>query len=320
MQRASTWLGILVFSFAVSDAQSQKLSSFDFLRLEPSAQASALGGTLLGGSLPQSSAALFNPAMLNTNADKNLSVSWLNHLSDLQFGTITYARNFDSIGMAAAGVRFFHWGRMDQADVNGERTGTLSASNVALSAGISRLWKSRFRYGANLHLAYTSITGYNAVAVAMDIGMIYHDPKKGLTTSVGASNVGITLSSLGQTRDVVPLDLRVIVSKRLKYIPVLLGLSLYNLQHLHEIGSVNDAARHTIFSFEFQAIPVFHIRMGYNHRKRALKSDRRIDLAGTSIGFGLHIRRFRLDYSFNSWSFAGLHQFTVTTRLKRKDQ
>ncbi len=33
------------------------------------------------------------------------------------------------------------------------------------------------------------------------------------------------------------------------------------------------------------------------------------------LGFGLKITRFRLDFAFTSWSFAGLHQFTVQTRL-----
>ena len=73
-------------------------------------------------------------------------------------------------------------------------------------------------------------------------------------------------------------------------------------------------------ALKFQVVPVFHLRMGYHHRNRALKSDRRLDLAGTSVGFGLRIRRFHLDYSFSSWSFSALHQFTLTTQFRKKGQ
>ncbi len=319
-RRTPFWLGIIICFFSISNVKGQKLSGFDFLRLEPSAEAAALGGTLLNASSSQSSSILYNPALMNREAGNSLSVSWLNHLSDLQSGTVTYARDVGKLGMAGVGVRFFHWGKIDQADTNGERIGTLAASNVALSVGLSRPWNSRFRYGASLHLAYTSIAQFNALAITMDAGLVYHVPDQGFTASIGATNIGRSLSSLGQSRDAMPLDLRMTVSKRLRYIPVLIGFTAYNLQYIHEVTTANEGFQHAILSLEFQAIPAFDLRLGYNHRKRGLKSDRRLDMAGITVGFGVQIRRFELDYSFSSWSFAGLHQFTITTKLNRRDQ
>lgn len=310
-------LSALLMSLGV--AQGQPLSSFDFLRLSPSAQGTALGGAFLNPVSVQSSAMFYNPALLSREVDGSLSVSWLNHLSDLQSGSIAYAQDLGTLGVAAAGLRFFHWGSIVRADRYGEELGRFGSSNIALSTGLSRVWHPRLRYGASLHAAYTSMAQFNALLVAMDAGIVYYDERQKFTAGLSAMNLGLTLSSLGQTRDRVPVDLRVSVSKRLQYIPVLVGLSLGNLQHIHQISSVNDGFRHTIFSLEFQAIQVFHVRLGYSHRKRNLKSERRLDLAGTSVGFGLHIRRFHLDYSFHSWSFAGLHQLTVTTVLPKGD-
>lgn len=315
-----TCLGTLVLFLAPLNVQGQPLSGFDFLRLEPSAHAAALGGVLPYAASPQSSTMLYNPALLSRAADGSLSVSWLNHLSDLQSGTVTYAYDLGDIGIAGAGIRFFHWGDIDEADANGERIGSLSSSNVALSAGLSHPWGSRFRYGANLHFAYTSINQFNAFAVAMDAGLAYYIADQGFTASAGAINIGRSLTSLGQTRDAMPTDLRMSVSKRLRYLPVLVGLTVFNLQHIHEITSVGEGFRHAIFSLEFLAIPVFHVRLGYTHRKRNIKSDRRLDMAGINVGFGLQIRRFQLDYSFSSWSFAELHQFTITTNFSSRDQ
>ena len=260
----------------------------------------------------------YNPALLNKEVDGSLSVSWLNHLSDLQSGSVAYAQDLEALGVAGAGLRFFHWGDIARADRYGERQGRFSSSNIALSAGLSRAWSPRFRYGASLHAAYTSIAQFNAFLVALDAGIIYYDHRQRFTAGLSAANLGLMLSSLGQVRDHVPVDLRASVSKRLKYIPVLVGLSLENLQYIHQVRSVSEGFRHAIFSLEFQAIQVFHMRFGYSHRKRNLKSDRRLDLAGTSVGFGLHIRRFHLDYSFHSWSFAGLHQLTVTTVFPKR--
>ncbi len=317
---SSLCLGVLLIFFGVVNAQAQTLSSFDFLRLEPSAQASALGGALLGGGASQHSWAFYNPALLSKEAHESLSVSWLNHLSDLQAGTVTYAQNLGILGTAAAGVRYFHWGTAARTDEDGEQNGTFSSSNVALSTGFSRPWQSRFRYGANLHVAYSSIAEYSAVAVALDAGVVYHVPEEEFTAMMSATNIGLTLSSLGQLRDHIPTDLRISISKRLRYIPVLVGLTLHDLLHLNQITTSRNGFRHAIFSLEFQAIPVFHIRIGYNHRKRNLKSERRLDLAGTSVGFGLRIRRFHLDYAFSSWSFSGLHQFTLTTKFRTRNQ
>ncbi|MCY4170734.1 MAG: type IX secretion system protein PorQ [Bacteroidetes bacterium] len=310
------WLPVLlIVSFSSVNASGQSLSSFDFLRLEPSAKAAALGGTIMMGASPHSTTIYYNPALPQDNTDGSLSVSWLNHFSDLQSGTVTYSKSLTRIGTATGGIRFFSWGRIDRANDLGEIDGSFSSSNFALSIGLSRLLQPRLRYGANIHIAYTTIAEFNALAIAFDAGAVYYNVEQGFTASVGVSNLGLALTHIGQTRDTLPLDVRIATSKRLKHIPILIGLTLVNLQDTPEISSLDQGFEHAILSLEFQAIPVFHVRMGYNHRKRELKSDRRLDLAGISIGFGLRLRRFHLDYSYSSWSFGGLHQFTVSTKL-----
>ena len=319
--RIAVWLGALVIVWSAGqDVHAQRLSSFDFLRIESSAKAAAFGGTILSASSAPSHAMFYNPALPGSSTDRHLSISWLNHLSNLQAGTVTYGQNLETLGLLSSGVRFFSWGQIDRADEFGETSGTFSSSSFALSSGLSRTWNQRIRYGANVHLIYTSIAEYNAFAVALDVGGVYHVEDQGLTLALGATNMGLAFSSLGQTTDRVPFDVRFTASKRLRYIPFLIGVTLHDLGHVHDVTSVEEGFGHTIVSLEFQAIPVFHVRMGYSHRKRGLKSDRRLDFAGTSMGFGLRLRRFHFDYSFSSWSFAGLHQFTISTQFRKRDQ
>lgn len=308
-------LSVLVLGVIANVTQAQSPTAFDFLRLEPSARAAALGGTAVVLTEADVSAFFYNPALLNTDMHRQATVSYLNHLSDLQAGFAGYGRDFGNWGTAAAGLRFVHWGTIPRTDELGQRSVEFSANDLALTLGLARSYGKRLRYGLNLHMVYTAIADYSASALAADVGLVWHDPEALVTVAGAVNNLGLLVGSLGTTQDELPLDVRASVSKRLRYIPVLAALTLHSLQDAFELASASDAFRHAIFSLEFQAIPVFHIRLGYSHNRRNLKSDSRLDLAGFGTGFGLKVRGIGLDYAFNSWSFAGLHQFTLKSRL-----
>jgi len=302
-------------------AQPGDLSGFGFLRLEPSARASALGGSFSAVYGDDVNAFFYNPALLNETTDGALSLSYLNHLSDLNAGFVAYGRHEERLGTTfAGGLRFLSWGTIQGADEQGNRTGTFSASDVALTLGAARQRGERLHYGANVHVVYSSVEDFNASALAMDLGVLYHIPGQNLAASASVNNLGVTLSSLGETHDDLPLDVRVGLTKRLRYVPLLVSVTGYNLHDIgdepDDQGTLSNVFSHLALGGEFQFSEVFNVRFGYNHRRhQALKQDSRLDLAGVGLGFGIKITRFRLDYAFNSWSFGGLHQFTVRTVL-----
>ncbi|MFQ5570563.1 MAG: type IX secretion system protein PorQ [Rhodothermales bacterium] len=313
--------GWVVFALALPvQAQPGDLTGFGFLRLEPSARAAALGGSFSAVFGDDVNALFYNPALLNEATHGALSLSYLNHLSDINAGFVAYSRHYEGLGTFAAGLRFLSWGKLQGADEQGNRTGTFSASDVALTLGGARARGERLRYGVNVHLIYSSVESFKASALATDVGVLYQIPSRTLTFSASINNLGVTLSSLGSTRDDLPVDVRVGFTKRLRHIPLLISLTGYNL---HDIGdeseggtALSNVMQHLIFGGEFQFSSSFNLRFGYNHRRHlALKTGSRLDLAGVGLGFGIKIRRFRLDYAYNSWSFAGLHQFTVRTTI-----
>jgi hypothetical protein len=301
-------------------AQPADLSGFGFLRLEPSARAAALGGSFAAVYGDDVNAFFYNPALLNETTHRTLSLSYLNHLSDINAGFLAYSRHYEGLGTLAAGLRFLSWGDLQGADEQGNRTETFGASDVALTLGGARAQNEQLRYGVNVHLIYSSVESFNASALAADVGVLYHIAGQRMTLSASVNNLGVTLRSLGATRDDLPLDLRVGLTKRLRYIPLLVSLTGYNL---HAIGdepedgtTLSNVFQHVIFGGEFQFSQAFNLRFGYNHRRHeGLKTGSRLDLAGVGLGFGLKITRFRLDYAFNAWSFGGLHQFTVRTAI-----
>lgn len=317
------FLFLLVLALLVPSlwAQPGELTGFSFLRLEPSARAAALGGSYAAVYGDDINAMFYNPALLNPSMDGMLSASYLNHLSDLNAGFLAYGRHLEGLGSFGAGLRFLSWGTLERADENGQRLGTFGASDVALTLSGSRTYSDRLRYGAGLHLIYSSIDAFNASAVAADLGVLYHIPDQRLTLSASVNNLGTTLSSLGVTEDRLPVDVRVGLTKRLRHLPLLFTVMGYNLHDLNDAPddatAVDNVLYHVAFGGEFQFSEAFNLRFGYNHRRHEeLKLKSRLDLAGLGLGVGLRIARIHVDYAYNSWSsLGGLHQFTVRTRL-----
>ncbi len=303
-------------------AQVGEPGGFSFLRLEPSARAAALGGSYSAVYGSDINAVFYNPALVNEQMHNALSVSYLNHLSDINAGFVAYGRHYDGLGTFSAGLRFLSYGDLERASATGERLGTFSASDVAFTIGLARMYSERVHYGVNAHIVRSGIDNASASALAFDAGVLYVVPAAELTLSAAVRNAGVTLDSFGTTRDELPLDVRVGVTKRLRYLPLLVSVMGYNLHNLGE-GTADDATaldnvlHHVTLGGEFQFSQAFNVRFGYNHRlHESLKLKSRLDFAGVGFGFGLKVTRVSIDYAYNSWSSnGGLHQFTLGTRL-----
>lgn len=312
-------LALLVFS-GVASAQTGTLGAFSFLRLDLSPRAAALAGAF--DAVPSDDPALvfYNPALLGDAAADQVSLLYQNHLSDVNAGALAYSRAVRGLH-AAVGLRYLSWGELERATAEGERTGTFGAGGVALSAGASYAASARLRYGATVHVARFSIDDRAATALAADAAVAYVVPEERLTLSASVHNLGVALSSLGATRDDLPLDVRVAVSKRLRYLPLLLSVTGYNL---HEPGAGQpdrsagaQVLAHVILGGELQFSEAFQVRVGFNPRRnQELRTQDRLDFAGLGLGFGLKVRRVAFDYGTMSWSENGrLHHFGVRARL-----
>ncbi len=313
--------GLCALCPALASAQPADPSGFSFLRVEPSARAAALGGSFAAIADGDINAFFFNPALPNESVDGSLSLSYLNHVTDINAGFLAYGRNVPGIGVVSGGIRYMNWGTLDGADANGERTGSFKAGDVALTVGASRQAVDRVRVGVNLHLVHSSIADFGATALAADAGVAFSDPASRLTVSASVNNLGATLSSLGETNDSLPVDIRLGLSKRFANLPLLVSVTGYNL---HDFDAVSDDAtvadnifHHVAIGGEFQFSPSFNLRFGYNHRRHdELKSKSRLDFAGVGVGVGIRVRGFKFDYGYSSWSeLGGLNQLTVGTTL-----
>jgi hypothetical protein len=311
----------MLFSALSASAQIEN-SGFPVLQLDPSARTAALAGSSTALLDNRSSALFSNPALISTEADGNLEFSYLNHLSDIDAGWVSYGKDMGNLGAFAAGIRYLSFGQFDERNDLGEKTGSFSAADLALTLGGSRSWRPGLRYGASLSLMHASIAASsNATGLGVDAGLIYDDTENRQSFGISIHNAGVVLSSIGERSDRLPADLRVGYTRRLAHLPLLVSVTGYRLHKMdggpEDAGAIARILYHTRFAGEFQLSESFQVRFGYDHRRHdQLKIKSRLDMAGFSTGLGLRISRFAFDYAFNSWSsLGGLHRLTIASSI-----
>lgn len=316
---------LVVLGFGVGPTAAQpgaETTPFQVLQIEPSARTAALGGSLTPVADGDVNVLFYNPAVPGPATSRSAAVSYLNHLSDLNAGSVAYSHTVRGWGTTLhGGVRFAHWGTLEGRDKFGNRTEDFSAGETVLTLGGARPLGPRTRYGANLHVLHAHIEQAQAVALALDLGGLYRVPDRRLTLGATVRHVGGMLDRFGTTREPLPLDLQFGLSKRLAHLPLLLTLTGYDLTNLSRGvrggGTVDHVLGHLALGAELQPGDLLRLRVGYNHRRsKELALTERFDLAGFGFGFGLTVSGLTVDYAYNSWSsLGGLHRFSLQADL-----
>ena len=318
---ALCWLAPWLGSIPQSAHAQIENSAFPVLQLDPSARTAALAGSSTALLDAGAGAFFANPALISPEAHRRVEFSWLNHLSDISAGWMAYGRDMGTRGTYAAGIRYLSFGHFDERNDAGEKTGSFSAADVALSLGGSRTWQSTLRYGASVSIMHASMASNGATGLGMDAGLVYEDASRGQTLGISIHNVGVVLSSIGERSDALPTDLRIGYTRRLAHLPLLISITGYRLHALDGgpdgNGIIARILYHSRLAGEFQFSEAFRVRLGYDHRRHdELKVASRLDLAGLSSGLGIRLSRFSFDYAFNSWSsLGGLHRITIASTL-----
>lgn len=311
----------LIFVGVTRSSAQIENSGFPVLQIESSARSAAMAGSSTAVTEPGAGALFLNPALITADADGRLEFSWLNHLSDINAGWIAYGRDMDSLGTFVAGLRYLSFGSFDERNDIGEKTGTFSAADVALTLGGSRAWTNTVRYGAALSISHSSLASNGANALSMEAGLVYSDEQSRQSFGVSLHHLGVILTSIGERSDKLPSDLRIGYTRRLAHLPLLVSVTGYRLNKMdggpEGTGAIGKILYHTRLGGEFQFSESFKVRFGYDHRRHdELRVKSRLDLAGFSTGVGIKVSRFAFDYAFNSWStLGGLHRITIASSL-----
>ena len=248
----------------------------------------------MGGLAGDDPTALFtNPAFLTGEMDRSVALGYVDQLADINAGTAVYARSIPRFGVdAAASVRFLSYGSFDRTGLDGTPDGTtFGASEAAVSLTASRLVTPHLRAGASVHALFASIDDAGAQALTADLGATYEVPSQGLVVALGYTGIGTVLSSLGTVDDRLPQDLRLSVTKRLRYIPLTVTVAGYELNHFDGVESDSSAAvralDHVLVGGELALGRTIALRAGYSPRRgRALRGDGRLTSPVSALASG----------------------------------
>jgi len=307
--------------------------AFQFLDVTNSARVAAIGGKAPAIYDDDLNMPFHNPALLNELQHNHLVLNYVDYFAGINYGYVSYARTYEGIGNFAAGIHYLNYGKFQGADETGALTGTFRASDYALNLMYSRRLDSLFSVGINLKPIYSSLESYNSFAIAVDAGIVYHNPGWGFTSALVIRNAGLQLSTYypNGEREPLPLDIQLGISQELKHAPLRFFIVADHLekwdltyQTVEDIkNSVNELTGETITESKFDVFAdkfMRHITLGtevligknlvfsfgYNYRRRQeMKIDTKPGMVGFSFGASVRISKFMISYGRPSTHQAG---------------
>ncbi|TVR38829.1 MAG: hypothetical protein EA392_08550 [Cryomorphaceae bacterium] len=340
--RLKTSILLLISLYGLGDvaAQGSGQNAFVSSNLIFSARMGALGANGFAIKDGDLNLGTFNPALLDEQNHNQFSFSYINYLSNINYGQVAYARHHEKIGTIAASVNYLSYGQFTETNPFGDETGSFNAGEYIVNLGYSRPIDSLFTFGANAKFFYGQMAEFVSTALAVDLAGVYHNPRINTTVSLMMLNIGAPLSYYTDNdRPNMPFEIQMAITHKLKNAPFRLMMVVENMQQWElveedenteqrdpltgEIINVSqntfgeNLMRHLAFGVEILIGKNMFLRGGFNYRRRQeLKAPDITGLAGISFGFGLRVHKFHLSYGHNTYSLAGAsNHLTITTRF-----
>jgi hypothetical protein len=134
-----------------------------------------------------------------------------------------------------------------------------------------------------------------------------------MNIGVSVLNLGTQMSTYYDTKEELPLDVTIGISKKLEHLPLKLYFDFHKLNEDRN----EFFQRFQAFSIgaEFTLSKVLRLRAGYeNEKRKELKIGSFAGLAGFNAGLGIVISEYKFDYGFSSMGAIGaLHRVSVST-------
>ncbi len=318
---------------------------FEFINLSPSARITALGGNLITVRDDDVNLAFANPASLNPLMHNQLAFNHNFYPAGIGQGYVGYGHHLKKSNLTLhGGIQYVSYGEFDATDHIGNVEGTFKAAEYAFVLGAGKQLYERMSVGANLKFITSSFESYRSSGITGDLAAIFHDTVNQLNFTLLFKNIGGQLTTYTEdNREPVPFEMQAGISKRLKYLPFRFSfiyqyLNRWNILYddpnseedsfffdpsfapEDKYAWLDNLARHLIFNGEFLMGKKenFRLRFGYNHlRKKELSVRNLRSLAGFSMGIGLKINRFRVEFGRSFVHLgAGANHFSISTNLK----
>ncbi len=289
-------------------------TTYDFLRSDVSARAAALGGSFVTMT-DDPNTIFYNPAGLASLTTNRVSFGFFKHLMDINSGYASYGAEIPSLGHVGFSALYINYGQFQQTGDDGQNLGTFGAGEFALGAGYAGELLPGFNYGVNAKYIYSAIANYHSSGAAVDFGLLYSAVPQRLILGASLLNLGTQLNPYINTREDLPLDLKVGASIYPEHLPAVILLSFDGLNEYQD--NFADHFKAFAVGVEFTASPNVQLRFGYNNENRQdMTIGQSAGFAGLSLGIGFTNNTYTIDYGYTSYGQIGaLHRISIALTL-----
>lgn len=342
MRKILNKLIVLFFFFSIcfsTKAQIGGQSTYSFLNLPNAARVAALGGNNISIKDNDLNLAYHNPAVLNSKMHNSVVFNYISYFDDISFGYASYCRDFGKYGTFALGMYHVDYGDFTRADAAGYKHGNFTAADYVLNIIWAYQIDSSFSVGANLKPIYSHLETYKSWGVAADFGVHYQNSDKRFSASLVAKNLGTQIKPYTDNNyEPLPFEIQLGISQRLEHAPFRFSLTLQNLENWNLFYEIEEKKsfldeekkskatwekvsdeflRHILVGVELLLTENFHVRVGYNHKRRKeMELSKTGGFTGFSWGFGFKISKFQISYGRATYHAAGAsNHFSISTNL-----
>ena len=308
------WLIILFLLYIANEniRAGDGTSGFEFLRTEYSSRAASMGRAFVAmrGDI---NGLYHNPSGMAYFDQNQFVVNYTDYLIDFGGGFAAYSHRLPGLGQLSGSIIWLNYGEFDETTEFAQQTGrTYGAYDLAFAISYADVLEEYFSYGVTAKYVHSKIDTYTADAIAFDFGLMYSAPfSENLYFGLSLLNVGKPLSAFVETKESLPLSLRLGVAKKLEHLPLELNVSLNDL-NVNESDFWDRLAKFSIGG-EFTLSQLIRLRLGYENELHSdLDTGQGSGFAGVSMGFGLYWKDYRFDYGYSSYGdLGGTHRFGI---------
>lgn len=321
-------------------------NTYEFLNVPVSARVGALGGTAIAIKDGDANLGLNNPSLISPDMHSTVSLTYLNYFADINYGFVSYTSDFKKLGTFSTGLKYISYGKFTEADEGGNVLGEFSVGEYALVLGWGKSIDTSFSVGANLKPIYSNLYTYNSFGLAADFSATYQFHKRQITTALVVKNIGSQITTYADNgeREPLPFEVQFGISKKLKYVPLRLSLTLNNLENWNlayndstyltnsntnlseeekdernKSSFLKESLRHIVLGAEIIPSKNFNLRFGFNFKRRSeLAIEEKPGLVGFSWGVGFRLNRFQINYGSARYHLAGSsNHITISTNISQ---
>jgi hypothetical protein len=336
-------LHLSIFTFFSASAQIGGQYAYAFLKQKPSARLTGLNGSQIALRDDDLALAFMNPALLNNSMHNALTFNHDFLLGKISAGYFGYGHAVEKLKMTfQGGIQYINYGNFKQADEFGNIQGDFKAAEYAVSLGAGRQINERLSAGLNVKYISSQLEAYKSTGLVADLAGAYWNDAKKFGATVVFKNMGAQLSSYTDKHEDMPLDVQVGFTKKLQKAPFRVSAVLHDLNRwtlryknpldneitlLGETPSEPSRLSQELDNF-FRHLNLggelllgknenFRFRVGYSHQVRKEMSVSNIrSMAGFSLGFGIKVSKFRLDYGLGKQHLAGgMNHLSISTNF-----